>query len=149
MEQKTQTVYSVAKYIVSQCAPMSPMKLQKLVYYSQAWHLVWDDCPLIEEEFEGWAQGPVCRELWEHHRGMISLEKNFLSEIQSQPLSDIEKETIDIVLEAYGKLEGWQLSEMTHRERPWLKARTGIASGEIGNVVISKVSMKEYYESLL
>jgi len=49
------TAHDVAAYILDKCGSMSAMKLQKLVYYSQAWHLVWDDAPLFEERVEAWA----------------------------------------------------------------------------------------------
>ena len=45
------------------------MKLQKLVYYCQAWSLAWDDVPLFDEDFPAWANGPVCPELFDLHHG--------------------------------------------------------------------------------
>jgi uncharacterized phage-associated protein len=53
------SVDDVAAYILEQRGPMSAMKLQKLVYYSQAWSLVWEDRPLFREEIQAWASGPV------------------------------------------------------------------------------------------
>jgi uncharacterized phage-associated protein len=53
------------------------MKLQKLVYYAQAWALVWDDEPIFDEEIEAWANGPVVRGLYEAHlvqKNLNSLE---------------------------------------------------------------------------
>ena len=68
------TVFDAAKYILEQRGRLSTMKLQKLCYYSQAWSLVWDDAPLFEEEFEAWANGPVCRVLYEYSRGKFSVD---------------------------------------------------------------------------
>ena len=51
-------VFDVAAYILEQKGSMTTMKLQKLVYYSQAWSLVWDEKPLFEEAIEAWANGP-------------------------------------------------------------------------------------------
>ena len=51
---------------------MSTMKLQKLCYYSQAWALVWDDAPLFNEDFQAWANGPVCPELFYKAQGNYS-----------------------------------------------------------------------------
>ena len=62
------SVYDVAQYILGKIGPLTTMKLQKLLYYSQAWSLVWDDKPLFAEEFEAWANGPVCRELYNMHK---------------------------------------------------------------------------------
>ena len=58
------SVFDVAAYILQKCGDMSCMKLQKLCYYAQAWSLVWDDAPLFDEDFEAWASGPVCPELF-------------------------------------------------------------------------------------
>ncbi len=52
---------------------MSAMKLQKLVYYSQAWSLVWDDEELFPEEFRAWANEPVCRELYDAVKGSFNV----------------------------------------------------------------------------
>lgn len=57
------SVYDVATYILEKQGAMTTWKLQKLVYYSQAWSLVWDDDVLFPEEIEAWANGPVVREL--------------------------------------------------------------------------------------
>lgn len=58
------SVFDVATYILQKCGNMSCMKLQKLCYYAQAWSLVWDNVPLFDEDFEAWASGPVCPELF-------------------------------------------------------------------------------------
>ena len=63
------SAHDVARYIVRQLAPLSTIKLQKLVYYSQAWHLVWEDAPLFDERVEAWANGPVVPEIYREHRG--------------------------------------------------------------------------------
>ncbi len=56
----------VARYILElQGGEVSTMKLQKLMYYSQAWSLVWDEKPLFDAHIEAWANGPVIRELFE------------------------------------------------------------------------------------
>ena len=51
-------VLDIAAYILCKQGAMTAMKLQKLVYYSQAWSLVWDDKPLFRERIEAWANGP-------------------------------------------------------------------------------------------
>ena len=140
-------VFDVAKYILDKCGPMSAMKLQKLTYYSQAWSLVWDGSEIFPEEFEAWANGPVCRELYEAHKGRFLLSNTDINGNPSE-ISDNHKESIDLVLDAYcDKTPQW-LSDLTHMEAPWKDARIGLKEGERGAVVISKASMAEYYESI-
>jgi len=95
------------------------MKLQKLVYYSQAWSLVWDEKPLFEEKIEAWANGPVVRELYERHRGMFKVPR---WDGDPEILTIDEKETVDSILGFYGRMCSQELSSLTHREDPWKNA---------------------------
>jgi len=58
------SAHDVAAYILKNGGRMSVMKLQKLVYYSQAWHLVWEDKRLFSDRIEAWANGPVVPNLY-------------------------------------------------------------------------------------
>ena len=146
---KPVSAMDVARYILNKCGPMTAMKLQKLVYYSQAWSLVWDDTPLFKEKVEAWFGGPVVRELYNLHRGRFKLTKrSWLGGGDSRKLNKVQKETVDAVLKYYGDKSAHWLSELTHRERPWREARVGLESGERGNQVISHASMAEYYSGL-
>ncbi|MDR3186804.1 MAG: DUF4065 domain-containing protein [Christensenellaceae bacterium] len=127
---------------------MTTWKLQKLCYYSQAWTLAWTDDPLFEEDFQAWENGPVCRELYDAHKGLFLIDTMDLREGKSTELTDDEKEMIDIVLESYGdKLSDW-LRQKTHEERPWQIARGDLQECEHCEVTITKDSMREYYEGL-
>lgn len=140
------SVHDVAAYILRERGPMTAMKLQKLVYYAQAWSLVWDDEPLFPERIEAWANGPVVRELYELHRGMFKLER--LPKGDPAALTPGEIETIDAVLRFYGDKSSLWLSNLTHREDPWADARLGIPPGERSGREITPASMAEYYGSL-
>lgn len=59
-----------------------------------------------------------------------------------------EKETIDVVLDAYGHLSGQQLSDLAHSERPWREARKGIADGESSTNELDLDVMQEFYSHL-
>jgi uncharacterized phage-associated protein len=141
------TVFDIAKYILSKTGDISVMKLQKLVYYSQAWSLVWDDKPLFSSKIEAWIGGPVVPDLYYEHKGKFTVSfDDFTGDIKN--LSDNNVSTIDAVLEAYADKNAQWLSDLTHMEDPWLKARQGLLSSQRGNNVISLASMGEYYSSL-
>ncbi|MDE7311565.1 MAG: SocA family protein [Eubacterium sp.] len=142
------SVLDVAKYILKEIGGTTAMKLQKLVYYCQAWSLAWDDVPLFWEDFEAWAHGPVCPDLFEKHKGRFSVDASLLSDIPDFDFSDSQKETIQTVLDYYAQKEPHWLSELTHKEAPWKNARSGIAAGEPSHVVITKESMQQYYGGL-
>lgn len=142
------TVLDVARYVIKKCGAMTTMKLEKLVYYCQAWSLGWDEVPLFEEEFEAWANGPVCPQLFNEHRGLFVVSENFLSNLPDYNFTDSEIETMNSVIEYYGDKEPQWLSELTHKEAPWREARKGIPDGASCNNVISKDSMLQYYGGL-
>ena len=109
------SIVETAKYILEKMGTMSTMKLQKLCYYSQAWTLAWDEVPLFNEDFEAWANGPVCRSLFDLHKGKFLINADDLPESsEAECLSDSERENINKVLEFYGDKEGHWLSELTH-----------------------------------
>ena len=90
-------VFDTAKYILEQSGSMSSMKLQKLCYYSQAWALVWDDAPLFGEDFQAWANGPVCPELFSKTQGKYSISSDDETGGDGD-LSENQKDTIHKVL---------------------------------------------------
>ena len=140
------SAHDVAAYILSRQGRMTAMKLQKLVYYSQAWSVVWDERPLFGETIEAWANGPVVRDLYEVHRG--SFEVAEWPRGDARRLTSGERATVDTVLDFYGGRSAQWLSDLTHREQPWLAARRGLPDGERGSREITLSSLEEYYGSL-
>ena len=144
------TVFDVAKYIVDNCGEMDTWKLQKLVYYSQAWSLVWDEQPLFDSKIEAWANGPVCKDLYERHKGMYTVGPSTPIWDGANPdaLTANERETIDVVIKDYSDKPGHWLRALTHLEDPWKQAREGIPLMERSNKEITHESMRLYYGSL-
>lgn len=147
-------VFDVARYILVKLGeedklPITTWKLQKLVYYSQAWSVVWDDTALFNEPIQAWANGPVCPALYAAHRGQFQireLAENFGG--NAEALDADQRETVDEVVKFYGDKSAHYLSELTHREKPWIKARGDLPAGERGNREIRLDTMAEYYGGL-
>lgn len=142
------SVYDVAAYILDQAGPMTAMKLQKLVYYSQAWHLVWDDEILFPESIQVWANGPVVPDLYDKHRGQYTVEAPWRWG-RVDALTDAQRTSIDGVLNAYGDFTAQQLSVLSHSERPWREARHELQPLERGSEIVEPMAMADYYGSLL
>lgn len=145
------TIFDVAKYILHHIGvgTITTMKLEKLCYYCQAWSLAWDEVPLFSEDFQAWANGPVCPELFEKHRGRFVLENTYFdAEGDIENFTEDEIATMNAVLDAYGNKEPQWLSELTHNEMPWIYARHGVPRGARCSNVITKESMQEYYGGL-
>jgi len=143
------TVFDVAVYILEEMGNMSAMKLQKLVYYCQAWNLVWEEKPLYNENIEAWANGPVVPKLYQAHRQIFEVSSEmFSNKGNSDNLTPTQKKNIDKIIKFYGDKSSKWLSELTHKEAPWMIARKGLKDLERGNNIISLNNMMEYYESL-
>ena len=113
---QTVSAHDVVRFILDRSGPVTAMKLQKLLYYSQAWSLVWDEAPLFHERIEAWAYGPVVPEVYQVHKGQ------FL--VQGWPYGDpdalapAQAETVEAVLGFYGPKPPQWLSDLTHQESP-------------------------------
>lgn len=128
------SVHDVAAFIETKLGKVGAMQLQKLVYYSQAWSLIWDEQPLFSEPIEAWEKGPVVRAL-RGMRGAGDVSK----------LSDNQRATISTVVAFYGHRSGEWLSKLTHREPPWRDARAGANGAQ--NPVITQAALRTFFAS--
>lgn len=138
----------VAAYVLEKIGKCTTMKLHKLLYYCQAWSLVWDEAPLYNDKIEAWANGPVIRRLFNYHKGLYEVCADDFSIGNSQLLSIVQKETIDKVLDFYGGKSAQWLINLTHSETPWINARKGLGPSERGCNEIKQSDMAEYYSAL-
>lgn len=145
----TVSALDVAKYVLAgQPASMTTMKLQKLVYYSQAWHLAWTGEPLFNEEIQAWANGPVVYSLFSAHRGKYTISCDQLPVGDKEALDATQKSVVDAVVASYSKLSASQLSILTHSEDPWKLARGSAQPGDFSSATIEQATMREYYQAL-
>ena len=138
-------VVDVADHILDTLGRLTAMKLQKLVYYAQAWSLAWTDRPLFGEPIEAWTNGPVVPDLYALHRSEFWVDA---VGGDRSALSDQQRAIVDTVLATYGKVSAQALVDLTHGEEPWRRARVGLEPGSRGNVVIGWRLMRDYYRDL-
>jgi uncharacterized phage-associated protein len=131
----------VAQFILERRGPMTVMKLQKLVYYSQVWSIVWDDDTLFAEPIEAWRNGPVVRDLWISTKGQFRVSS--IDGANAGNVTQPQAACIERVLAFYGDKDAQWLSDLTHMEEPWK-----LAFDQGQNTVISLESISEYYSSL-
>jgi uncharacterized phage-associated protein len=140
------TVHDVAAYALGKQGEMSAMKLQKLVYSSQAWSLIRDEKPRFKAKIEAWANGPVVREACEKHRGQFLVKA--WPALDPAKIKGAAKKAVDSVLSFYGDKSGQWLSELTHKEDPWRQARSGLSDEDRGSREITRAAMAESYGGL-
>lgn len=133
---------------------LDALKHQKLLYYVQAWHLVFNGTKMFESEFQAWIHGPVNREIYNLYRDKkylySEMHVNDILNMQNiETLTSEEKIHIDNVLEAYAHFSSTQLEHMTHNEKPWIEAREGYGPYQRCEVDIDTDTMKSYYSARL
>lgn len=102
-------------------ADLSNLKLQKLLYYAQGWHLGLKGTPLFGDELQAWSHGPVVpavyRSFRDHGTADIRLEH-----AGTFSWDDIDPETSEFLVQVwntYGGFGAWRLRNMSHEEAPW------------------------------
>ena len=127
---------------------ITPLKLQKILYYAQGYYLAINDDELFPEEFQAWAHGPVNEEIYNKYKdyGYQSIPE------PENELKDFSSELIDFlndIWSTFGIYDGKYLEEQTHKEDPWIIARKGYEPGARCNEIITKESMKQYFKKVL
>jgi len=130
------------------------LKLQKLLYYVQAWHLAFYQKPLFDGKFQAWIHGPVNREIYDRFKENKLLYStvdcdDLLDRNINETIDEKTQEHINNILESYARFSGTELEIMTHREDPWLEARKGFSPMERCENEISEQTMKSYYGNRL
>jgi uncharacterized phage-associated protein len=123
---------------------ISNLKLQKLVYYAQAWHLGIYNTSLFDEDFEAWVHGPVIPALFYNYKEFGS--KPIIKDVEKPSFPTELEKFLEEITEIYFICDGLELELMTVREDPWIYARKGLARDEPSHAIITKDSMKNYYE---
>lgn len=120
---------------------LTPLKLQKILYYAQGWSYVWDNVSLFNDEFEAWQYGPVNRDVYDQFKKYKGNEISENEGLIPENAEEYELETLRIVWERYGKKTASALVEKTHEEAPWLNVNM---YEKITNNSIKKYFQKNY-----
>ncbi len=143
---------NLCELILEKTSPINQLKLQKLVYYIQAFHLVFYDAPLVGDEFEAWVHGPVSRKIWDHYKEQSYIYMDIPCPdrpVDASELSSEQLALIDEVLRVYSPLASYQLEMLTHSELPWIEARGSCRSDERCENSIRLDTMKKFYRDLV
>lgn len=125
---------NVARYFIIKAyedgieAEMTNMKVQKLLYYAQSLHLALYDESLFDEEIQAWRYGPVCPPAYKFYCQFEAEQLPIPEKEESlQAIPEEIKSLLEEVWEYFGGYHAYRLSDMTHGEFPWKKARKGLA----------------------
>ncbi|TCV80241.1 Panacea domain-containing protein [Sulfurirhabdus autotrophica] len=127
---------------------ITQLKLQKLLYYAQAWYLAMYDQPLFSNKMEAWQHGPVCREIYERFRHLSWNPIPDSATVSNEQALDGDTLTfLEEIWEVYGQFSASKLEQMTHDEDPWINARKGIFPGYPSRTLIDENAMRKYYQA--
>jgi uncharacterized phage-associated protein len=134
--------YFLSKTISEEDANITNLKLQKLLYYAQGFHLALFEYELYEETLEAWMHGPVCPEIYHVYKqyGANIITADECHENFSEIFTTEQLELLDEVYDVFGQFSAWKLRDMTHEEPTWINNKDSASE-------ISKEEMKEYFKS--
>lgn len=142
-------IESACNYIISRSIEITPLALQKLLYFTQAFHKVFVGSFMFNEDCEAWVHGPVYREIYfkykDHGYNPIEDDEN---QFECFDLSEAEREVIDAVINNFGCYSGKILETMTHIEPPLKETRAGLGEEEVSSRVIRKDIIERHFRQV-
>lgn len=151
----------ITSYINSKGDTLTHKKLQKLLYYVDAWHLVYFGEPIVDEDFQAWVHGPVVPSVYDQYKEHGFREIDLLNDeetdvgalldeaFENNGIGPDQQELVYKVLDQYGPLSAMQLEMLSHSETPWKQTRNGSGPSVASTKPIDKQVILEYYTSLL
>ena len=148
------TIFNVANFFLNivdreSGSTITPLKLQKILYYAQGYYLALNKKSLFNDDFQAWAHGPANPDIYNKYRiyGYSAIDCPKIEDVPSfnEKLTDF----LYTIWNTFGIYDGKYLEELTHKEAPWLTARKNCKPGEACSQIISKKSMREFFETKL
>lgn len=128
--------------------PMTQLRLQKMLYFVQGWHLARHDEPMFTEAIQAWVLGPVSIEVrseyLEYGNSEITIPESESEQVQTAGFTDNEIATIIDVFSEYNRYATSTLVDKTHWSLPWKQHYNKFTK----NNVIPEEDMKEYFKKL-
>lgn len=142
----------VIAYVFKQLEEVTPLMLQKLLYFIQGIYFALYGKPMFSEDCRAWIHGPVYPEVYDLFRDFkynpIEDARFALLEGTEEALTDEEKKVIDLVVNTFGMYGAKVLEKITHNEEPWREARRGYGDSIPSSELLQKERIKRYYTAV-
>ena len=139
----------VISYVFERLEEVTPLMLQKLLYFIQGISYALNKRPMFYENCQAWVHGPVYSEVYDMFRDFkynpIEDARFAIFEGTEDALTEEERRVIDLVVDTFGEYSGKVLERITHKELPWKLARKGYADTIPSNETILKENIEKYY----
>ena len=136
----------IAEYIIKTCQEITPLALQKILYYSQAFSMAFFGDTLFQDDCEAWVHGPVYPKIYNKYKnfGLYNIDIEIIDDVD-EIIDEEKRELIDVVIKCFGYYNGKALEKMTHYEEPWVNSRRGLLHSEKSKSIIPKESIEKYF----
>lgn len=139
---------------------ISPLKLQKLLYYTQAWHWVYfDNEDIFTDLPQAWVNGPVYPNIYERFKTIgiydqltksnTNIGVSLTDCVTNINLDTDQQQFFNALYKHYGLMSNDKLVFLTHSEAPWCNARAGLSPFEPSQNIIQKEQIESYYSNRL
>ena len=142
-------IKSVIKYILFRCEDITPLSIQKLLYYVQGFYYMFTEKYIFKEDCEALESGPIYKSIYDRYKsfGIEFVNEDILSS-KLPELDDMERNITESVIKFFGCYSGKVLEEMTKNEAPWIFTRTNIIKAQGTCKVIEKNLITQYFYGL-
>lgn len=148
----TRKIEIVARYLLNKAVEVTPLALQKLLYFAQAFfHALYQE-ELFTDDCQAWAHGPVYPDIYFRYKdfGYNPIEKPLPeSEGDFSELTTRELSFLDAIVDVFGVYSGQMLSKITHNEQPWIEARGNLLPSDRSVTVINRETVNRYFEQVV
>ena len=135
----------LSDYILKHYGPMSHLKLQRLLFYCDAYHLAYFDKELITDKFEAWVHGPVVPSQFNRFNNIDFFQNIKVKDCENIKLKSKTEQLLNEVVGIYNKCTDGHLELLVKREDPWKKTRGDIPEFKKCQKEIKLDLMKQYY----
>lgn len=156
MPKSMETIDSIilSDYILKHYGPMSHLKLQRLLFYCDAYHLACFDKELIDDSFEAWVHGPISRKVYGSLKDKYMLYEeltysNNTKEDVDNKFAKLTQDQQTLIVSILTDLSTWTMFELgasIRNEKPWKEARIGYGEADKCHVEISKETTRLFYK---
>lgn len=139
-------ISDIAKWFINETNP-DPLKLQKLLYFSQGISYCMNEHELFCDELEAWVHGPVNRDVYFEYKSFGHNPIDITYEVPQ--FNEETYKVLKFVKDNYSKYDSKYLEDFTHSQEPWIYARVGLDPDERNDKIIPKTIISDYFTSMM
>ncbi len=138
-------IENVIGYLLYKCEDVTPLALQKLLYYVQGFFYAFNNVFIFEDDCEAWVRGPVYRKVYHKYSDYKYDTIDSADSFDETIFSVAEKAVIDSIVDNFSCYSGKVLERFTHSEQPWIETRSDLPVFAQSDRVISKKLIADYF----